>query len=155
MEDLDAGEFRSPKFIKKHDLRMGGSRAVKVVTVETRDGFPDAKTGKPKRELVLVFDDQSKFGLGAQTNLDTLIDLFGRRTSGWVGRTITLVFDPAVANPKNAADPGGIRILRPDTYDEEEPFVSDLEDAEEEPLPPVPPPPKSNGPVSRGRRQGR
>ena len=78
-----------------------------------------------------------------------MIDLFGERTSGWIGKTITLVFDPAIQNPMNAADPGGIRIRRPDTQTiDEDDWVSDLDDTS---APALPAKTKGNGAETKAR----
>ena len=161
MNDFDARNYGSSGgFVKKADLRENGPRKFVVADVEEADGFPD-KAGKATKELVLVFADGSKQSLRARAQRDTMVDLFGHRTSKWIGKEIELYCDLSVFNPRGG-DQGGIRIRRPDARQEDEEldaYVSDLDDLgtfgeRAEAVPP--PPPKGNGGLStRPRSKGK
>ena len=108
MLDVDARGFGKGAFIEKQDLRSSGPRALVVKDVEQGEGLPDRKTGIRPAELILVFEDGSKLGLGARTNQDGMMAIYGHRTAGWVGQVVEVYFDPNVSNPFNAANSGGI-----------------------------------------------
>ena len=142
--DFNVRDYMAKGFIKKQELRAQGPRQFTINAVEEAEGLPSRDGKPPRKELVLVSTKAEKFGLRARINQDTMADLHGERTSGWIGKTITLFFDPNVQNPFGG-EQGGIRIQRPDTYeaDEVETYVSDLEE----------PPAKGNGAeVPRAKR---
>ena len=117
--DFNVRDYMAVSFIKKQELRAQGPRRVTIKSVEEADGLP-GRDGKPARkELVLLFTDGTKFGLRARINQETMVDLHGERTSGWIGKAITCTFDPSVMNPFGG-EQGGIRIRRPDAQQEDE-----------------------------------
>jgi hypothetical protein len=111
---------------KKQELRQNGPRVCVIADVEQGEGFPDKKTGLRPSELVLVFEDGTKLGLGARVNRDGMIATYGNRTSGWVGQTIEVYFDPTVSNPFGGEN-GGVRLRRLGSMAAPEEYVSDLE----------------------------
>lgn len=129
MNDYDVDDFSTGgKFIKKDELKATGSERKKIQSVERRLSQPD-KNGKPVPELVLIFSDETKLGLRAQTNRDELRAAFGRHTSAWIGKVIELYVDPSVRNPSGARV-GGIRIRVPGQDGEPVDFRSDLDESE-------------------------
>ncbi len=133
--DYNARDYLNNTFIKKEDLRASGPRRLQIHGVEEADGFPDK--GKPaKKELHLLFADQTRFSLRAQVNLNRVREAFGDRTSLWIGKTIELYFSPDVTNP-GGGEPGGARVRVPDPGSAPSPgvFVSELEPAAEKTRP--------------------
>ena len=127
MLDVDAREYLTGGFVKKQELRTHGPRQVVVEEVEEVEGYFADRDGKKKPELVLVFADKTKLPLRNEATRLAMIVGYGSRTSGWVGQTVELYFDPNVANPKGG-DAGGIRIRRPaSTGPGDAEYVSDLE----------------------------
>jgi hypothetical protein len=135
MTDYNARDYISSTFIKKAELRSGGPRRLAIRTVEEGEGLPGRNGQAPKKELQLVFTDDSRFSLRAQTNLRRMFEAFGDRTSLWVGREIELYFSPDVVNP-GGGEPGGIRLRLPDAVSvPTSRFVSELDET----------PPKGSG----------
>jgi hypothetical protein len=127
MRDVDAREYLTGGFVKKQELRTNGPRQAVVEGVEELEGYFAGKDGKKKLELVLVFADKTKLPLRNEATRLAMIAGYGSRTSGWVGQTIELYFDPNVPNPKGG-EAGGIRIRRPVSMPApEDEYVSDLE----------------------------
>ena len=78
MDDFDVEDFNTKgNFVQKDELKEHGPRRVKIQDVEQRDGFKD-DNGESKPELVLVFSDETRFGLRAWCNRDVLKTAFGR-----------------------------------------------------------------------------
>ena len=123
----DAREFLSNSFIRKEDLRQGGRRRLVIQAVEKAMGLPGRNGQAAREELVLVFHDDTRFGLRAQVNLRRLIEAFGERTANWIGQTIDLYFSPDVVNP-GGGSPGGIRIQVPTPGTKGRLFTSELDD---------------------------
>jgi hypothetical protein len=67
----------------------------------------DSRDGEPRDALQVTLDDGRLLTLNRQ-NTQTLIDLYGADTDGWIGRTIRLYLDPDVAYRGRRV--GGIRI---------------------------------------------
>jgi len=126
MTDFNARDYMSSTFIKKADLRTGGPRRLTIKAVEEGDGLPGRAGQAPKKELQLVFTDDSRFSLRAVTNLRRMFEAFGERTAAWIGKTIELYFSPDVVNP-SGGDPGGIRVRVPEAAPASGTFVSELE----------------------------
>ncbi len=104
---LRCGHYLNSKFIKKQALQAEGPRRLVIQAVEETDGLK-GRDGTSRKELQLVFADDTRFGLRAEQNKQRLIDTFGYRTSTWIGREIELYFSPDVPNP-SGGEPGGIR----------------------------------------------
>jgi hypothetical protein len=110
MADYNVDDYSGSDFIQKDRVKTDGPLQLRIKNVEQRDGLP--KNGKVSPELVLIFSDDSKFGLRARVNRDELRDAFGKMTSGWRGRLIELYHDATVRNPAGQKV-GGIRIRIP------------------------------------------
>jgi hypothetical protein len=123
--DLNARDYLSSTFIKKADLRAGGSRKLTIKSVEQGTGLPGRNGQAAKPELHLVFQDETRLSLRAQANLRCVLEAFGDRTAQWVGKTIEIYFSPDVVNP-GGGEPGGIRVRVPDTTPSPGVFVSDV-----------------------------
>ena len=125
MPDYNAREYMSSTFLKKADLRAGGPRRLQIKEVEEGEGLP-GRNGQPaKKELQLVFADDTRMSLRAVTNTQRLVEWFGERTSQWVGQVVEAYFSPDVNNP-GGGEPGGIRLRLPDAAAKTSVFTSDL-----------------------------
>ncbi len=71
------------------------------VTFKARNG------GADEDALQLELDDNRQFSLN-KTNTMALINLYGRSTANWVGKTITLYVDPNVMFSGRLV--GGVRV---------------------------------------------
>ena len=131
-DDLNARDYLSGgSFIRKAELRTGGPRRLTIKSVESIPGLPK-NGGKPQPVLCLTFQDDTRFPLGTQVNLKRVLNAYGDRTAGWIGKVLELYFSPDVSNPSNAGDPGGIRVRIPDNNTVTAPspgvFTSELDD---------------------------
>jgi len=87
-------------FLKADDLRDSGPRTLTVKShakevLKGRDGKPD------ENKVVLRFVEDDRGVTLNKTRFEACIDIFGTTDAdNWVGKQITLVFDPTVKNPR-------------------------------------------------------
>jgi hypothetical protein len=82
-----------------------GKGAVKLV--KARKPLPGGGVGKEEDAYAIAFAETGKRLVLNSTNRKVLQRAWGNKTKDWVGKKITLYYDPDVRSP---VGPGGIRI---------------------------------------------
>src|SRR5262249_53705294 len=88
-EVMDGRQFYSGKFLRAADLPKKRNRG--TITGVRSERF-EARDGKPaETKLVVSFKQFGKPLVLNKTNYDTLEELFGSETDGWIGKTVALL----------------------------------------------------------------
>jgi len=91
-------------FIDESDLPKDANVTISAVAVEklTRPG------GDQEDKVVMAFEGKNKKLVLNKTNAIRVAKLYGNNTEDWIGKAITLYFDPSVKFGR--ATVGGVRI---------------------------------------------
>lgn len=86
----------------------GKPRDFTLVIEKVRGAELTVEGGKKKRNPVISFRGATKEFVANKTNARAIAGMYGSRTSGWVGKSVTLYGDPSITFGKKVV--GGVRI---------------------------------------------
>ena len=109
--DGDASKHINSTYYSRSDFEDVDDLPLVIGGVEQSE-LEDKKTHETRLRLQLVFrgEDTKKAGLN-QGNLKLLVQHFGKKTSGWIGRTVILYWDENVSFAGQLV--GGLRLRIP------------------------------------------
>ena len=110
--DDDASKLIHSSYFKKTDFDDVDDIPLVIASVEQTE-LTDKKTNETRLRLQLLFEgEDKKVGLN-QGNLKLLIQSYGKKTSGWIGKPVILYWDPGVVFAGELV--GGLRLRVPRT----------------------------------------
>ncbi len=95
-------------YLEKEDLKAEDGRYIEKRAVVAT--IASEKVGDDQK-MVIYFQNMEKGMVGNRTNADTLADLYGEDTDGWIGREVILYVDPTVMYAGKRV--GGLRLKAP------------------------------------------
>lgn len=106
-DDLDYRALFGGRYMSAPDMPTEG-RTLTIAGAAV-EAVEDPKTKQNRDRLLVYFHERVKPWLPCRTTAGCLAAMWGDRTSGWVGRRVTLYQDPTVK--VGAKVVGGIRVL--------------------------------------------
>jgi hypothetical protein len=120
--DDDVSADLGGQFLRQSDFADGAGITFTIVAVE-KTSF-EAKQNRPaESKWVLTFQGDRRFGLN-KTNLSLMAKWFGKRSSAWVGKKITVYVDESVSFGGRLV--GGLRVRKP-SRDDTPAFMTELD----------------------------